>query len=145
MRLSKAGKSMEFTISGYQYPEIEFAQGKCGYDANWLVCEVKYTDGNHSEMYRDPSLETYDLREITESLEEIIEGKEEVYVSEFMEPNLQFVMARLDETIALTIQFVYDESGEVWKKRKMAVLLTLEEATAVLDELKALMKTYPIR
>ena len=145
MRLSKAGKSMEFTVSGYQYPEIESAQSKCGYDANWLVCEVKYTDGNHSEMYRDPCLETYDLRGITESLDEIIEGKEEVYVSEFAEPNLQFVMARLDETIALTIQFVYDESGEVWKKRKMAVLLTLEEATAVLDELKALMKTYPIR
>ena len=97
MRLSKAGKSMEFTISGYQYPEIESAQGKCGYDANWLVCEVKYTDGNHSEMYRDPCLETYDLRGITESLDEIIEGKEEVYVSEFAEPNLQFVIARLDE------------------------------------------------
>ena len=62
-----------------------------------------------------------------------------------MEPNLQFVMARLDEKILFSIQFVYDESGEVWKKRKMAVLLTLEEATAVLDELKALMKTYPIR
>lgn len=136
---------MEFTVSGYQYPEIESAQGKCGYDANWLVCEVKYTDGNHSEMYRDPCLETYDLRGITESLDEVIEGKEEVYVSEFAEPNLQFVIARLDEKIALTIQFVYDDFGEVWKKRKMTVLLTLEEATAVLDELKALMKTYLIR
>ncbi len=145
MRLSKAGKSMEFTISGYQYPEIEFTQGKCGYDANWLVCEVKYTDGNHSETYRDPSIETYDLREIKESLEEIIDGKDEVYVSEFMEPNLQFVIARLDEKIALTIQFVYDESSDVWKKRKMAVLLTQEEATAVLDDLKALVKKYPVR
>lgn len=145
MRLSKAGKSMEFTISGYQYPETESAQGKCGYDANWLVCEVKYTDGNHTEIHQDPSLDTYDLREITESLEEIIDGKEEVYVSEFMEPNLQFVMARLDEKIALTIQFVYDESGEVWKKRKMAVLLLREEATAVLDDLKALVRKYPVR
>lgn len=145
MLFGKENKSMEFTISGYQYPENESPQGGYGHDANWLVCEMKYTDENGTEIYQDPSIDTYDLREITESLEEIVEGKEEIYVSEFMEPNLQIVLARLDEKISFVIQFVYDESGEVWKKRKMAVLLSQEEAVTVLNDLKSLMKAYPIR
>lgn len=145
MRLNSGSKSIEFTISGYQFPENQSSDGEYGHDANWLLCEVKYSDGSDSEIYHDPSIDAYDLREITESLEEIMEGKEEIYVSEFMEPNLQFVMAQVDEKILFVIQFVYDESGEVWKKRKLAVQLSHEEAVAVLDDLKALVKKYPVR
>ncbi len=85
MILRNAGKTIEFNIAGYQFPEREPSFGGFDYDANWLVFEVKYADGKHSEVHQDPSIETSDLVEITESLESIIEGREESYISNFWE------------------------------------------------------------
>lgn len=62
------------SLGNQWFPKREPSFGGFDYDANWLVCEVKYADGKHSEVHQDPSIETSDLVEITESLESIIEG-----------------------------------------------------------------------
>lgn len=52
MILHQGNKSIEFTIVNYQYPEKSPSKEGFDYDANWLMCEVKYSDAKTNETYR---------------------------------------------------------------------------------------------
>ncbi len=146
MILRNAGKTIEFNIKGYEDPDWDPSLEEFDYSMSRLTFEVKYTYRKRTYTYQDDEgLMAADLEEITESLEDIIEGKEASYIFDFMETNLQLAMAKFDKKIGFIFQFIYDVRTRASKTRKIAVLLSHEEAMAVLDEFKAWVKKYPVR
>ena len=138
-------KSIQFSINNYEYPTEKSSQkGDFNYDANWLICEIKYTEDDFTEFYSDACLLTYELEELATSLSKILDGKESGYISSFMEPYLQISMARAEEKILFIIHFVYDTTKE-WKKRKITSLVEKEYASQILNKLIDLKNLYPER
>ena len=149
MILHQGNKRIEFTIASYQYPEKkgtkEKSKEKFDYDANWLMCELKYADAEISEIYKDACLLTYELKEMTDAFSKILDGSEDGYISDFMEPYLKAAAARVDEKIVVIFQFVYDTTDGVWKDRKIKALLSQESATEMVQALKDLVSKYSER
>ena len=145
MILKQGNKSIEFSIVGYQYPELEPSDEAFDYDANWLIAEVKYSDSGINETYEDPCIMADDLAEIAEELSKILDGSEEGYITDFMEPYLKIAAARADEKIVIVFQFSYVTTSNSWKRRTVTELLSQEEATEMVQSLKELVEKYPVR
>lgn len=145
MILHQGNKSIEFTIVNYQYPERKSTEEGFDYDANWLICEVKYLDADRNETYKDACILTDELADMAEEFSKILDGTEDGYSSDFMEPCLKVTAARANEKIVMTFQFVYDTTGGLWLDRKITTLLSKEEATEVVHELRKLMRKYQVR
>jgi hypothetical protein len=60
--ISKNGKSINFVVLGYQYPDI--IEGI--YDPNWLNIRIKVHDELYSWEKTDPALTSWELKEISE-------------------------------------------------------------------------------
>lgn len=133
---------IEFTISGYQFPEKKSIK-EFDYDANWLMCEIKYSDAGCSETYKEACLLTYELADLKENLSKIIDGSESSYISDFMEPYLKIAVAKSDEKIVLIFHFAHDTLAGIWKDRKICQSLSYEEAKRIRDDLKELIANYP--
>ena len=145
MILKQGNKSIEFSIVGYQYPGLEPSDEAFDYDANWLIAEVKYSDSGINETYEDPCIMADDLAEIAEELSKILDGSEEGYITDFMEPYLKIAAARADEKIVIVFQFSYVTTSNSWKRRTVTELLSQEEATEMVQSLKELVEKYPVR
>lgn len=145
MILHQGNKSIEFRIASYQYPEKKGSKEKFDYDANWLMCELKYSDAEISEIYKDACLLTYELKEMTDAFSKILDGSEDGYISDFMEPYLKVAAARVDEKIVVIFQFVYDTTDGIWKDRKIKALLSQESATEMVQALKDFVSKYSER
>lgn len=143
MFIIENNKSISFKVSGYQFPKAKSSDDE--FDANWLICEIKYSEDDFSQIYKDACLLTYELEDLINSLSKILVGDENSYISDFMEPYLQISIAKAEEKVMFIVHFVYDTSGEIWKKRKVAALVEKEYATQILDELRELQKVYPQR
>lgn len=115
MFIVSKNKSLELNIIGYQFPDHKISTTEYDYDANWLICEVKYSEDNLNEVYRDACLLTYELEELIEALDKIINDEEEAYISDFMEPYLKVSIAKVEEQVVLIVQFVYDTTNGKWK------------------------------
>ena len=140
MILHQGNKSIEFTIVNYQHPEKRPSKEGFDYDANWLMCEVKYSDAETNETYKDACLLTDEPADMVEELSEILDGSEDGYISDFMEPYLKVAAAREDEKIVIIFQFVYDTTDGIWRDRKITTLLSKEEATEIVQVLRELMR-----
>lgn len=68
MILQNEDQYIEFTIKDYEFPDIISAHDEFNYDANWLICEVKYRDKKDTVTYQDPCLLTYELVEVSDAL-----------------------------------------------------------------------------
>ena len=145
MILHQGNKSIEFTIVNYQYPEKRPSKEGFDYDANWLMCEFKYSDAETNEAHKDACLLTDELADMVEEFSKILDGSEDGYISDFMEPYLKVVAARADEKIVIIFQFVYDTTEEIWRYRKITTLLSKEETTQIVQVLRELMRKYQVR
>lgn len=144
MFLQQGTRTIEFNISSYQFPEKKSIK-EFDYDANWLICEIKYSDTGCSETYKDVCLLTYELADLEENLSKIIDGLEYSYISDFTEPFLKIAVAKSDESIVLIFHVVYDTLDSIWKERKICQSLSYEEAKLIRDDLKKLITNYPER
>jgi len=82
--IGKNGSSIELSVVGYQFPELENEE----YDSNWLNVHISVTHPKGSWASSDPSLLTYELRELGLWLEAISEKPNEPSELSFVEPNL---------------------------------------------------------
>ena len=145
MLILSNNKTMDFNIIGYQYPYHKPSCKEYDYDANWLICEMKYAEDDYSRVYRDACLLTYELQELTIAMEKILNKEEDAFISEFMEPYLHIAIARAEEKVVFTIQYVYDTTDGKWKERTVSSVMDEETAMQALQELVALQKAYPER
>ena len=145
MLIKEDNVSIDFSIVGYEFPKEKSDGEAYNYDANWLVCEIKYCDNAIEEVYRDTCLLTSELEEMADALEEVLTGKQGGYISDFMEPYLQVSFAGIGEKVTIIFHFVYDTLDGCWKKRKVATRVEKEEVTQMLNELRNLQMRYPER
>ena len=145
MLITENNKSIKFNISDYQFSKSELSSKGYDYDANWLICEIKYSEESFRQSYRDACLLTYELEEWINSFVKILDGEAGGYISDFMEPYLQVAIAKAEDKIMFIVHFVYDTTDGIWKKRKIASLLEKESAKQILDELREMQKNYPQR
>ena len=145
MLIVSKNKIIDFKITSYQFPNHRPSTEDYDYDANWLICEIKYSEDNLNEVYSDPCLLTYELQELTESMQKILNYEEDAYISDFMEPYLKIAIVRCEEKVVFTIQFVYDTTGGNWKTRNVSSVMNEDIAIQILTELTKLQKTFPER
>ena len=145
MLIEENNKSLRFNVIGYQFPDLHSTKNDYNYDANWLTCEINYSDRENNNTYRDSCLLTCELEELIEALSKILNGEPGGYISEFMEPYLQISISKADDKIMFVIHFVYDTSKNGWKKCKVSSLVEQDKALCFLEELKGLQKCYPER
>lgn len=145
MIFTEDNKRIELNISGYQFPNRKSTRAKYDEDANWLVCEIKYSEDNFSRTYWDACLLTDELEELTHSLSNILEGLKSEYISEFVEPNFHISIAKEEDKIKFLIHYAYDISAEIWKKRKVTSFVEEDYAIQILNNLRTLQEKYPRR
>ncbi|KRL72636.1 WapI family immunity protein [Ligilactobacillus saerimneri] len=143
MILQNEDQYIEFTIKDYEFPDIISAHDEFNYDANWLICEVKYRDKKDTVTYQDPCLLTYELVEVSDALAQIIIGYRDEYTSNFTEPYLQFQIVRTSGKIGMALTFTYDNAD--WKDVTLTTILSNEEAVAKLKALQHLVRRFPKR
>ena len=138
--LAENDKRLELDILGYEFPE----GGSDLYDVNWLVVGVAYDDGSLSFREADSCLLAYELRELTEALDGIVEGRETGLIRTFTEPYLSFAVTRVGEVYALQVRFVYDTS-EGWKAVGVCQGMDRRALAELNAELKSMYARFPRR
>lgn len=145
MIIRNENESLSFEIDDYQYPKHKGQEKGYDYDANWLEVSVQYSNQNVSEEYKDACLLTYEFEEFVDELYKVIEGKESLYISDFMEPYLKIAIATAGDKILFGVEFVYDTTDGIWKSRKIAQVITREAARKYHDELNFMKSQFPQR
>lgn len=89
MLISEKNKSIDFNVIGYEFPrEKKSLKKEFNYDANWLSLKIHYQDGKKEKTYITPCLLTYELSELINVFQKIINGEQNSYISYFIEPCL---------------------------------------------------------
>jgi len=87
MKLSgNNGTSFELSVMGYQFPELANED----YDSNWLLISISVSHPKGSWTATDPSLLTYELRELGHWIQSIHDNPNDSKELSFIEPNLSF-------------------------------------------------------
>ncbi len=138
--LIKNNKSLELDVLGYEFPD---AEGDW-FDANWLNVGVHYDDGSLSFRQVDSCLLAFELAELTETVDAILEGRESGTITDFTEPYLDFAVTRVGETYAVQARFVYD-TGSPWKEVCVCQGMDRRELADLNAELKKMYARFPRR
>jgi len=143
--ISEKNKSINFNVTGYEFPNEKPSKKDFNDEANWLTLEFVCADGNTTNTYTDSCLLTYELSEMANALEKIINDEENSYISDFMEPYLSVCITKVDEYIIFVLSFVYDTTGDKWDKIGITAKWTTAEAKDKLKELKDMELKFPKR
>ena len=145
MLLRQGNKAVQFNILGYEFARCKPPDGEFNYDANCLVCEITFLASKQIKTYNKACILTYELAELANEMSEIVNGSTKCYVSDLIEPNLQFAIAKLGNHIQLTLNFLDDLQESNSNKFKVEALLSQKEGANVLQELKHLVAKFPER
>ena len=137
---TEGSKRLVLDILGYEFPD---GRGDM-YDVNWLEVGVAYDDGSLSFRQKDSCLLSYELEELTEALDGIVEERETGTIQAFMEPYLTFAVTRVGEVYAVQVRFVYDTS-EGWKAVGVCQGMDRQELAEINAELKRMSARFPRR
>ncbi len=138
--LFEISKWLELDILGYEFPEAEGDY----FDANWLNVGIRYDDGSLSFRQVDSCLLAFELEELTETLDAILEGRESGMITDFTEPYLALAVTRTEETYAVQARFVYD-TGSPWKEVCVCQKMDRRALAELNDGLKAMYARFPRR
>ncbi len=145
MLLRNKIEELSFEVVRYEFPNHKSQEKGYDYDANWLVARITYADGTISREYEDACILTSELEELIHGFSKVVSGVESLYISDFLEPYLKFVIANADEDILLGVEFVYDTNDGIWKSHKIASFIPNETALTYIAELKAMLAQFPER
>lgn len=144
MILYEGNKSVEFTILGYEFPEI-FSREQYNYDANWLVCNICYTEEGKKEFYKDSCLLTSELYELRVGMERMVNSTITEYHSSFIEPSLEIHISRKKKYMMFHLEFFYQISCNDRKSRQISSYINEQEIMLLLDDIKRMENQFPER
>jgi len=137
-------KTLKFDIVGYQFPDVSLLSNpNDDYDPNWLVVSINYSDVRLNVNEKDPCLLNYELKEITASLDSILQGEETGFIGTFLEPYLSISVTQINEGYAVQIRYVYDNSD--WSDIYVCQDMNWNELSEMNNELKRLYNMFPYR
>lgn len=145
MLIAEKNKSINFNVIDYEFPHVKLSKKEFKFDANWLRLTIDYCDENVNRTYTDTGLLTYELSDLVNTLKRIIDGRENSYISDFMEPYLSICITRIDKFIIFVFSFVYDTTDGKWSKIGVTAKWNMEEAKDKLKELKDMALKFPKR
>jgi hypothetical protein len=138
--LIENNKSLELDVLGYEFPDAEDDY----FDANWLNVGIRYDDGQLSFRQVDSCLLAFELAELTETVDAILEGRESGTITDLTEPYLALAVTRTEETYAVQARFVYD-TGSPWKEICVCQKMDRRGLAELNDGLKAMYARFPRR
>ncbi len=138
--LTENDKRLELDVLGYEFPDAEGDY----FDSNWLNVGIRYEDGSLSFRQVDSCLLAFELEELTETLDAILDGRETGTATDFTEPSLTFTVTRTAETYAVQLRFVYD-TGSPWKEVCVYQEMDRRELRKMNDGLKEMYARFPRR
>ena len=138
--LTENDKRLELDVLGYEFPDAEGDY----FDANWLNVGICYDDGSLSFRQVDSCLLAFELEELTETLDAILEGRETGTATDFMEPYLTLSVTRTGERFDVQARFVYD-TGSPWKEVSVCQGMDRRALEQMNDGLKEMYARFPRR
>jgi len=147
-----SNNTLLFSIKGYEYPDC--SKNPDEYDKNWLNVCIKVKDKSGEYETQDPSMLTWELKELLDWFISISKGKIPEYKTmRFIEPTIYFELQNenIKEEAALNIYLccelkpkgitcVNKEDDYVFKTK-----LSLNEINKVVNSIKKLIEQYPKR
>lgn len=142
----KRGKLLSLSIDGYEfdYSPDEITSKTDKYDMNWLTVRIDYSENGKEYTYTDNCLLAFELHELTEDIDKIINGLETGFITENIEPFLRFAVTVAGGIYAVQVRFVYDTSHE-WKEIYISQAMTLNELCETNEKLKELSRRFPAK
>lgn len=77
-----------------------FCPHDVNHDANWITVEIYYSNEKIKETYRDSCVLTWELDELACGIKRLLNGVQNRYESDSLEPYLQMVITRKDEVFS---------------------------------------------
>lgn len=145
MLISDIDNYINLNVIGYEFPNAKPSKKEFNYDTNWLLIEFVCCEKNTKKTYTDTCLLTYELTDLKNALQKVINGSESSYISDFMEPYLSVCITKVDEFIIFVISFVYDTAGDKWSKIGITAKWTISEAIDKVNELEDMERKFPKR
>lgn len=151
IRFIEEDRILDFSISGYQYPNAKAEDKKYGSDVNWLNCRFRYCEGGKWTNFKnDACLMTDELWEIIHGLEDVLDEKSSCYISDFLEPELRITILRNPVGISFAVEYIYGYSTAYrgpfpWPSKKLTMNVSDFSAKGILDELYKWAERYPDR
>ena len=141
MIITNKDKKLSIKVVGYEFPDTKPEDAGYDYDANWLNCEVCYTEGEKERKYIAPCILTDELASLISALEELSTGKRDSYMSKFVESYLIIAIDRAGDNFLFTIKFI-DDNSEMYSVTSVVDKKRIKEIIKDLNEDK---KTFPQR
>ena len=141
MIIAKEDKKLSIRVVGYEFPDAKSEDAGYDYDANWLNCEICYTEGTKEKKYIAPCILTDELETIVFMLEELRDGKCDSYLSNFVESYLIIAVDRAGENFLFTAKFIDDTNT----MHSVTSVVDEKRMSEIINDLKEYMTTFPRR
>ena len=141
MIIAKEDKKLSIRVVGYEFPDAKSEDAGYDYDANWLNCEVCYTEGEKERKYIVPCILTDELASLISAMKELSAGKRDSYMSNFIESYLIIAIDRAGDNFLFTIKFI-DDNSEMYSVTSVVDEKRIKEIIKDLNEYK---RTFPQR
>ena len=113
MIIANKDKKLSIKVVGYEFPDAKPEDAGYDYDANWLNCEVCYTEGERERKYIAPCILTDELATLISAMEELSAGETDSYMSNFVESYLIIAVDRAGNNFLFTVKFI-DDNHDVY-------------------------------
>jgi hypothetical protein len=135
--------SLRLAILRYQFPQITTGE----YDANWLIIQGHVSLDDRSWTFSDPSLTTFEVRQLADWLDSLARGDEVEPQCDFIEPNLQFERTSdkaIRVSFALESAPPWAKPDDSWSEHGFEVLIDKHLQTAA-ERLRSQLRVFPER
>ena len=136
--------SLKLDIASYELPADGGAPDSD--DRNWLVLRATWINED-GLLIKDSNscLLTYELQEMTAGLKVVKAGLKQRYESEFTEPYFMLSADAVEDGFRFFVSFTLPNTMEDEDVAELYAHMTVEEMSALIEELDRLVKKFPDR
>lgn len=138
-------RSLEFAVKGYLFEYKE----QDDLDRNWLDINITYRNGEDIRKCVDPCLETWELFNIIEGLEKVLNGERDHFCDDdirITEPIIRFKADRnSDGTFTLKVHYFNKLGIDTSKPIIVTQEVTSNEFSSLIEKMWAGYNKFPLR
>lgn len=144
MLFKNEDSSLKLDVVSYELPA--YGGEPDSDDRNWLVLRATWINED-GLIIKDTNscLLTYELQEMTAGLKVVKAGLKQRYESEFTEPYFMLSADAVEDGFRFFVSFTLPNTMEDEDVAELYAHMTMEEMTALINELDSLVKKFPDR
>lgn len=144
MLFKNEDSSLKLDVVSYELPA--YGGEPDSDDRNWLVLRATWINEDGLIIKDSNScLLTYELQEMTAGLKVVKAGLKQRYESEFTEPYFMLSADAVEDGFRFFVSFTLPNTMEDEDVAELYAHMTMEEMTALINELDGLVKKFPDR